>query len=140
MVALHLYSMVWDLSKESKVRVFVTIPSPLCTVCPTMISSSVTIRFPIPSYQLIMGVFWRWSDLFAEHVSVNLSPSCRVAGKDVMSTESASSGPTTSTQECVYVQTLCQRILLMVEKYYSCSRTLYITAPDLRINFAHVVF
>ena len=96
-VALHLYSMAWDLSRELKVRVFITMPSTPSAKCPTLIPSSLTIRFPIPSYQLTEGVLWRLSDLFAVQVSVNFSPSCREAGKDVMAIESALSGPTAST-------------------------------------------
>ena len=93
-MALHRYSMECDVSKEVNVRDLITVPSPDSTRSPSLITPSVTIRFPMASYQSIVGVFWRWGDLVATHLRVKASPSRGIVGEELIITDNALSGLT----------------------------------------------
>ena len=93
-VALHLYSMECEVSREANVRDFITVPSPDSTKSPTLIPPSVTIRFPIPSSQFTVGTLWRFGDVLTTQLSVKFLPSRGVVGKVVIRIDKEFSGST----------------------------------------------
>ena len=93
-MALHLYSMECEVSREANVRDFIIVPSPDSTKSPNLIPPSVTIRFPMPSYQSTIGVLWRWGDFLTTQLRVKFLPSRGVVGEVVTNTDKALSGST----------------------------------------------
>ena len=95
-MALHLYSIACVVSREKKVSDLITVPSPNTSSLPSLKPPSVTIRFPLPSYQSTEGVLMRCCDLIAVHVRMIAEPSTGPGVFDdvVMLTESALSGST----------------------------------------------
>ena len=95
MVALHLYSLEWDMSSELN-TIDLLNSKPDTNRISTMIPSvaELTILFPIPSYQSTVGEFSRRENLVAIHVSVNCSPFCGVLEEVLTLTERAPSSST----------------------------------------------
>ena len=113
-VALHLYSMECDVSKKAKMRDLITVPSPDSTKSPSLTPPSVTIRFPISSYQSTVGVFWRWGDFLTTQRRVKLLPSRGVVGEVVTSADKALSGST----ETWLARLLVNKILSYLATFY----------------------
>ena len=94
MVALHLYSIVCEGSSETNVRDLTTVPSPDSTGGPSLIPLSVTILFPMESYQLMVGVLRRCGDFRAIQVRLKPEPSLGGVAEEVTLSDSALSGLT----------------------------------------------
>ena len=93
-VALHLYSIVCEGSRETNVRDLTTIPSLDSTGSPSLIPSSVTILFPMESYQSMVGVLRRCGDFRAIQVRMKVVPSLGEIAEEVTLSDSALSGLT----------------------------------------------
>ena len=93
-MALHLYSMECEVSREENVRDFISVPSPDSTKGPSLIPPSVTIRYPMPSYQFTVGTLWRWGDFLITQLRVKFLPSLGVVGEVVINIDKVLSGST----------------------------------------------
>ena len=92
-MALHLYSMECEVSREENVRDFISVPSPDSTKGPSLIPPSVIIRYPMPSYQFTVGILWRWGDFLITQLRVKFLPFLGVVGEVVINTLSVMQNP-----------------------------------------------
>ena len=89
-MALHLEC---EVSREANMRDFISVPSPDSTKGPSLIPPSVTIRYPMPSYQFTVGILWRWGDFLITQLRVKFLPSIGVVGEVVINTLSVTQNP-----------------------------------------------